>query len=164
MKLLRQSGDGFEMEFAREEKGLLFHLLGMYPLVPAGHHKLTGTKRIRNQKENQELLDETIQSQRKANQEEIILLVSKPGRFTDLGETSRAVFQRDELEWLLQVLNDVRVGCWIMLGSPAAPDEATLHNDKKAFPNLVMMEIAGGFQMFFLSAISGTLKPGAEEA
>lgn len=164
MKLIRQDADGFEFEFALEEKGLLFHLLGMYPVVPASHHRLTRKKKIPNQAENQQMLDEAIQAQRKANQKEILVLVSKPGRFTDGKRTSHAVFQREELEWLLQVLNDVRVGNWLALGSPTTPEERTLHGDPQALHHLMLMEIAGGFEMFILGAIGGTLKPGGEEA
>ena len=163
MKLISKDGDEFELEFALEEKGLLFHLLGLYPAVPVAYHRLTKGKKIPNQEENQRLLDEAIQAQRKANQQEIIALVGKSGRFTDNAESSRAVFRRDELERLLQVLNDVRIGNWIALGSPDDLQEQTIRTDKKSLRQLMLMEIAGGFEMFILGAISGRLKPGDGE-
>ncbi|MBW8864638.1 MAG: hypothetical protein JF609_06890 [Verrucomicrobia bacterium] len=163
MKLLRREEDEFELEFALEEKSLFFHLLGLYPAVPASYHRLTKGKKIRNQDENQQLLDDAIQAQRETNQKEIFKLVSKHGRFTDGEENSRAVFKRDELEWLLQVINDVRIGCWIALGSPGAADERKLKRDKNSLRQLMMMEIAGGFEMFILGVVSGRMKPGADE-
>jgi hypothetical protein len=160
MKLLRSEDGEFEFEFATAEKSLLLHLLGLYPAVPVAYHRLTRNKKIPNQVENQQLLDDAIQSQRQTNQEKIISMVKTPGRFRDDEDSSRAVFQRGEVEWLLQVLNDVRIGNWIALGSPDAPHERPLRRDKKSLRHLMLMEVAGGFEMFFLGAVSGTLKPG----
>jgi hypothetical protein len=164
MKLLRIDGDAFEFGFAATEKDLFLHLLGLYPVVPVAYHRLTRKKRIPNQEENQRLLDDAIQSQRLANQKKIIALVKTPGRFHDDKKSSRAVFQREELEWLLQVLNDVRIGNWIALGSPDASPGRPPQGDDKSFQHLMLMEVAGGFEMFFLGAVSGTLKPGVAES
>jgi hypothetical protein len=163
MKLLRKDGDEFEFEFAPVEKGLLFHLLGLYPAVPVSYHKLTKGRRIPHEAENQELLNEAIKAQRVENQKEIIALVKDAERFSDGQESTQAVFQTGELEWLLQVLNDVRVGCWIAAGSPDLQAERKLRRDKQALQHVMLMELAGGFEMLFLGAVSGTLQPGADE-
>jgi hypothetical protein len=164
MKFIRKDGEEFEFEFEPVEKGLLFHLLGLYPAVPVSYHKLTKSSRIPHEAENQELLNDAIKSQREANQKEIIALVKDAERFTGDKEHARAVFTGGELEWLLQVLNDVRVGNWLAAGSPNLQDEKTLRRDKKSLQNVMLMELAGGFEMLFLGAVSGTLKPGDEES
>ncbi|MDR3458237.1 MAG: hypothetical protein P4N60_12380 [Verrucomicrobiae bacterium] len=163
MKLIRKDGDEFEFEFAPVEKGLFFHLLGLYPAVPVSYHKLSKGWRIPQEAENQELLNEAIKAQRAERQQEIIALVKDPGRFTAGPEASRAVFKGGELEWLLQVLNDVRVGNWIAAGSPDLQEERKLRRDKKSLQHLMLMELAGGFEMLFLGAVSGTLQPGTDE-
>ena len=131
MKLIRKDGDGCEFEFAPVEKGLLFHLLGLYPAVPVSYHKLTKGSHIPHEAENQELLNEAIKAQRVENQKEIIALVKDAERFTTEKESTRAVFKGGELEWLLQVLNDVRVGNWIAAGSPDLEEERKLRRDKQ---------------------------------
>ena len=57
-----------------------------------------------------------------------------------------------ELEWLLQILNDVRVGSWIILGSPEQAMEFKLLNEKTA-ADFWAMEMSGQFQMRFLEAL-----------
>ncbi|HEV2691884.1 MAG TPA: hypothetical protein VG347_03235 [Verrucomicrobiae bacterium] len=163
MKLLRVEGDEFEFEFFPVEKGLLFHLLGLYPAVPVSYHKLTKGSHIPHEAENQELLNDAIKAQREANQQEIIALVKDAGRFTDGKDFTRAVFQRGELEWLLQVLNDVRVGNWLAAGSPDPQQKRKMRRDAKSAQHVMLMELTGGFEMLFLGSLNGTLEAGAEE-
>lgn len=163
MKLLRIQNERFEFELVPEERALLFHLLGLYPVVPATHHQLTRGKKIPNQKENQELLDEAIRSQRLANQRAIAALANTPNRFADVGGHIRASFTRSELDWLLQVLNDVRVGSWLALGAPDPEAEQRPRRDKMSGRHLMQMELAGGFEMIFLGAMNGTLRPEVDE-
>ena len=58
---------------------------------------------------------------------------------------------RAEVEWLFQVLNDVRVGSWVRLGSPEGkPREVTI----ATAPHFVAMEMAGYFEAELLEALS----------
>ena len=62
-----------------------------------------------------------------------------------------------ELEWLLQVLNDVRVGSWLKLGQPdenQSPD-VTPEN----FQFVLAMEVCGAFQSALLAALGETESP-----
>ena len=52
---------------------------------------------------------------------------------------------------------------WIAAGSPDLEQERKLRRDKKSMQHMMLMELAGGFEMLFLGALSGTLEPGAEE-
>lgn len=163
MKLIRISGDRFDFEFYGEEKDLFLHVLNLYPLVPASHHRLTRQGRLKQQAENQQLLDDALKAQKLANKEAISALLNEPGRFAGGGQACRAHFGRAEVEWLLQVLNDVRIGSWIALGSPGYPQKKQPRLDKESPRHLMIMEIAGAFEMFFLGAVSGSLRPEADE-
>jgi hypothetical protein len=163
MKLLRRDSDNFQLEFAPEEKALLFHLLNLYPLVPASYHRLTKNKKLTRREENQHLLDEALAAQREQNKKEILALVNKPARFTETDGATRAAFIRSELEWMLQVVNDVRVGSWIALGSPGYGTEKKTRRDKQSVRHLMFMELAGAFEMFFLGIINGTVPPAVEK-
>ena len=51
------------------------------------------------------------------------------------------------MDWVLQVLNDVRVGSWVLLGSP---EELAMDLNEKTAPHFRAMEMAGYFQAQFL--------------
>jgi hypothetical protein len=156
MKFLRRSGDHFFLEFEREEKALLLHLLALYPLVPESYHRLTKDKKLPQREENQQLLDDALKSQREQSKKEILALMQATGRFVDAADASQVAFTRAELEWLLQVVNDVRVGCWIAQGSPG--QEKKMRPTPEFLRHQIFMEIAGGFEMFFLGVINGAVR------
>ena len=118
MKFLRAEGDRFALEMAPGEKATLLHLLKLYPLVPEAYHRLSKDNNLPHREENQRLLDDALRTQREQNKKEIFALISSPTRFAEVAGASRVVFTRAEIEWLLQVINDVRLGSWIALGSP----------------------------------------------
>ncbi len=159
MKFLGHDGGNFLIEFATEEKLLLLHLLSMYPLVPAAHHRLTKDKKFPRREENQQLLDDALKAQRQQNQQEVLALINEPGRFTDKENASQAAFSRTDLEWLLQVVNDVRIGCWLALGSPGYEPKKKIAPNSEGARRAMFMEIAGAFEMFFLGIINGDVPP-----
>ena len=163
MKFLRIEDGKFVLEFAPEEKALLLHLLNLYPLVPESYHRLTKDKKLPEREENQQLLDDALKAQREQNKKEILALVSEPGRFTEADKAAQAAFTRAELEWLLQVVNDVRVGCWIALGSPGYEIRKKARPDKDSLRQMMFMELAGAFEMFFLGVINGAVPPEVRE-
>jgi len=55
----------------------------------------------------------------------------------------------------LQALNDVRVGSWIALGSPDLEERPQLAINEKTARHIWTMELAGEFEMFFLSTVDG---------
>lgn len=159
MKFLHCDGENFLLEFERGEPALLLHLLSLYPLVPATYHRVTQDKNFPHRLENQQLLDEAIQSQREQNKKEILALIKSPKRFNEAEGVASIAFARADLEWLLQVVNDVRVGCWIALGSPGYEKKKIVRPDKEAMRHAMFMEIAGGFEMFFLGLVNGDVPP-----
>jgi len=159
MKLIRTDREQFAFHITSKEKELLQHVLELYPLVPETHHRLSKGGDIPNHEENQQLLNEALKAQRTACRQAVEAMLSNPARFTAGGGGFRLNLARGEIEWLLQVLNDVRIGSWIALGSPAYERAEMASPDKKSFRHLMAMEIAGGFQTLFLDAVSGDLLP-----
>lgn len=162
MKLLRATQKKFQFEIDRTEKHLLFHVLKLYPAVPASHHRLSKDRHIPNRDENQHLLDEALKAQRIEQRKQIESLLKDPHRFVEFEDGYRISFTREEIEWLLQVLNDVRVGSWIALGSPDQQAEFKKRLTKQAIPHLMAMDVAGFFETNFLHAITGGTPPGHE--
>ena len=163
MKFCRADGGQFELEMKPGEHDTLLHLLKLYPLVPESHHRLTRDKQLPHREENQRLLDDALRGQRAQNQQEIFSLLNDPARFQKISGGCKITFTRAELEWLLQIVNDVRVGSWIAMGSPGYGTERKTRRDAGAMPHLIFMELAGAFEMFFLGIVNGSLRPGDEE-
>jgi predicted house-cleaning NTP pyrophosphatase (Maf/HAM1 superfamily) len=77
------------------------------------------------------------------------------GQTRDRLAETRVAFKRlspAEIEWLLQVLNDVRVGGWLALGEPEELEPPEI-NETNA-PYLLAMEAAGYFQAQLLAALA----------
>jgi hypothetical protein len=162
MKLLRVTQKKFQFEIDRTEKYLLFHVLQLYPVVPASHHRLSKDRHIPNRDENQHLLDEALKVQRVEQRKQVESLLKDPHRFVESEDGYRVSFTREEIEWLLQVLNDVRVGSWIAMGSPDLQTENKKRLTKQAMPHVMAMDAAGFFETSFLHALTGGTPHGHE--
>jgi hypothetical protein len=73
------------------------------------------------------LIEEALAEQRSENKRQLQAMLADPSRFTERDGGWQFAMSHSDLEWLLQVLNDIRVGSWIMLDlripSPAASGE-----------------------------------------
>jgi len=159
MRLLRADQDQFQFELGRNEKSRFIHLLKLYPLVPATHHRLSKTDEIPNREENQQLLEEALRHQREEHRQQVEAWLNAPHRFVAAGKSYRFEMTRSQIEWLLQVVNDIRVGSWIALGSPEVLEASIQQLNEQTAPHFMAMELAGYFESFFLEAISGERVP-----
>jgi hypothetical protein len=151
---MRTSGDTFVFSLNRAEKKALIDVLGLYPLVPASHQRLSKTVKGVTATEGQHLLEEALADQREANKGQIRAWLAAPKRFETAKRGSTLTVGVEDSEWLMQVLNDIRIGSWLLLGSPAetvAPEDVP---DELA-SLWASMEISGFFQMTILHAIEG---------
>jgi len=137
---------------AREE-ALLLATLRLYPLLANGHHRISKDPRTAGSAE-QHLLEESMVQLRAAHRQKLDELFRAPQRFfKDATGERRLVLTRAQLEWLLQVLNDIRVGSWVQLGCPelekAPPANLTRLNAR----SLQAMHLSGEFQAALLEAV-----------
>jgi hypothetical protein len=77
---------------------------------------------------------------------------SDPKRLTPDEENWVLKLSEGDMEWLLQILNDIRVGSWILLGSPESPAEALT---VATAPHFWALEMADYFQSRLLEALEG---------
>jgi len=152
VKLIRATKSSFLFQLGKREKILLTQVLRLYPRIPPATFRLSKSGKLPDAEDNQRLLDESLAEQREANRKTLDAFLSNPRRFTETETGSRLSILRSELEWLLQILNDVRVGSWIILGSPEQAMEFKLLNEKTA-ADFWAMEMSGQLQMRFLEAL-----------
>ena len=151
MKLDRIAGNQFVFRFSSRERHLLLDLLARYPLIPPQHSQLTRGSDPRLLEE-QRLLDEALAEHRAESRRQLQSLVDGEGRFRQVGHGFEFSLERLQLEWLLQVLNDIKVGSWIQAGSPDTENGKLPELTAENLPHFLTMELAGAFQMLFLKA------------
>lgn len=156
MKLERKDQDRFVFRLSAREKDLLFETLKLYPLVPAPHHRLTKTAAHQSD-ENQRLLEEALAEQRAENRRQLEAMLNAPERLKQSGKSFLLQLQMAEVNGLLQVLNDVRVGSWLELGEP--DEDKPPHITGENFRYALALEVCGVFQSVLLAALGETESP-----
>ena len=150
MKLVKATKSRLVFELGQREGRSLPQILKLYPCVPSAHHVLNKSGGLPDRVANQQLLDEALAEQRAENRRQVQVLLADPRRFERTETGARLSVSPVEVEWLMQVLNDIRVGSWVILGSPdEKPAEVTAANA----PHFLAMEMAGYFQMQLLEAL-----------
>jgi len=145
VKLIARAKDQLEFQLPAREKELLLNVLRLYPRIPNRYQPLS--RAATAEESSQRLLDEALAETRLENKKALQALLKDPKRLSQHLGTWRLTLSPGELEWLLQVLNDIRVGSWIQLGSPEVPLRVL---NAETAPDVWAMEMAGSFQMRFL--------------
>jgi hypothetical protein len=150
MKLVGANKTKLVFDLGQRESQMLLRLLGLYPCVPAAHHVLSRAGRLPDAAASQQLLDEALAEQRVQNKKQLQALLADSRRLEHTESGARLSLTPGEAEWLMQVLNDIRVGSWIELGSP---DGKPVELVPAKAPHFLAMERAGYFQMQLLEAL-----------
>lgn len=152
MKLIRTTKTRLLFHLGHWETHLFLEVLNLYPCLPPAHHKLSRAGRLPEPEANQQLLDEALAEHRAENKKQLQALLADPRRFAPTEKGGRLSLPPTEVEWVLQVLNDIRVGSWVLLGSP---DKESVHLNETTAPHQRAMEIAGYFEAQLLEALGG---------
>ena len=155
MKLLSRDDNRCVLHFTTQEKDLLLGLLPQYPKLPADHHQAS-----RNGDANtdvQALLADALTEQREKNRAAAESLLANTARFKPEEEDWRLTLTYAEIEWFLQVLNDLRVGSWLALDSPQQDEDGSYINFENVTSENVTdiwtMKICGALQYELLKAL-----------
>ena len=151
MKLVRADRGDFRFLLEAQDRFLFLAVLERYPLIPSAHQPVSRTSATGLFQSEQQLLDEALADQRKQNRQRLNTLLQDPKRFHETENGWQLILSPAEREWLLQILNDVRVGSWLKLGSPEE-DFPELDTDSGLSPDALIMEMAGRFQMGLLES------------
>ena len=150
MRLIQTCGDLSVFHLEKREKHLLIEVLKLYPRLPPAHQRLSKAGSVPDPEASQHLLDEALAEQRQENKKQLEALLAAPYRFRETQAGCHLSLSSSELEWLLQILNDIRVGSWVRLGSP---EKKIQELNEQTAADIWAMELAGFFQMELLGAI-----------
>ena len=149
MKLLRVENDRYFFHLVPREKDLLAVILRLYPVVPPAHQPLSKSSPLEPATER--LLNEALAEQRKENKKLIEQLLGDKRRFRETEDSVEMILTAGDIEWVLQVLNDVHVGNWVLMGSPETRPRFSPESKDARF--VVAMDLACMFQSELLQAI-----------
>ena len=153
MKLIRKDGDSFVFDLGKREKRLLLEVLKLYPLVPGAHHRVSRSADDSRVTENQKLLEEALAERTQENRRQLQAMLNDGQRFKETERGHQLTLSATQMEWLLQVINDIRVGSWLILGQPddKKGKAIAVNNDNARY--YAAMEFCGYFQMMLLDSI-----------
>jgi hypothetical protein len=153
VKLANKDDKGFTFLVGKKERELMISLLRRYPVIIGAHFK-DRPKRKKPTK-NEELLQEALDEQQKENRTQLEEMLAESGRFEEDELGFRFHLKAEEMEWLLQIFNDVRVGSWIQLGEPEVESGFAILEqrlDEQTVQMAWTMEMAGLFEHELLEA------------
>ena len=150
MKLIQRDGESFLFHISKREKGLLFEVLKLYPLIPIAHHRVSQTTAAPRVTESQKLLESALADRTRENKRQLLAMLKEETQESD--GAHRLKLSAHQMEWLLQVLNDIRVGSWLILGEPDDKKGKPIELSDENARYYAAMEFCGLFQMTLLDA------------
>ena len=155
MKFIKAEKDNLVFQIGKREKRMLFTVLELYPLLPCAYQRLTRTVETDDEKANQKLLEEALAAQQQENKKQLMAMMKNPRRFQENHAGYHFKVGVHQVEWLLQVLNDIRVGSWIALDSPDPKQGKPAALSAGGVRHLWAMELCSFFESVLLDALHG---------
>ena len=153
MTRLDTDGNPFRFHLGADEKKLLAGLLALYPATPASFQRLGGGETAQ-MRVAQQVLEEALADRKTENQRQLQTLLQTETCLRPDETGYGLTLTGPQMTWLLEVLNEVRVGSWLKLGKPDSPEKLRLVKGKVQLRDLWVMEICGYFQMALLEALN----------
>jgi hypothetical protein len=135
------------------EEALLLAVLRLYPVLAGGHYRISKDPKTADSAE-QRLLEESMAQHRAEHRRKLDEMFRAPQRyFKDAPDERRLVLTGMQLEWLLQVLNDIKVGSWVQLGCPELEKADPVRLTRVNARSLQAMHLSAQFQSVLLEAV-----------
>ena len=152
MRLVEAKDGLFVFHIAKRERVLLTHVLKMFPVSNGPIGPLSKSGDEAKLAEHELALAEALAEQRVEHQRLMDAFLGEQGRFAEVKGGFQVRLTTVQLDWLLRVLNEVRVGLWVKLGRP---QELAPLVESGAMDAVVAMEICAFFQSRLLEAVGG---------
>lgn len=120
MRLKETKQDHWQYALTDLERNILEAILERYPVLDPGYQQISRYMDSEDTRETQELLEECMSDQQKESKKFVNQILMDGSRHLfEVGDHAWEFhLSSEERESLLQILNDIRVGFWLELGSP----------------------------------------------
>ena len=141
MKFIRSqkpdsAGHPFVFHISKREKAVLLSTLKLYPLLDGSYHQLSRSPKTTGKAE-QQWLEEAMEQQRQDHKKKLGQFFNNDQRFfKDSKGDFLFTLTGEQMEWLLRVLNEIRVGSWVRLGQPEMDSGAQNESDRRTGASL----------------------------
>ena len=159
MRLTKQTKEGLKYELNFSEGDCLRALLRRFPITVQVHAEISKTDADPKSIEREKLLNESLADHRKELVKQALGLLAS-GRFRREEKGCLLTLGLEEREILLQILNDIRVGCWCALGEPEKLEPKTPPSTDRELVYYNLMNLAGYFEASLLNEEPDGLRPG----
>jgi hypothetical protein len=150
MKMVKQTPKGFQYELEMEDAEALRFLVKQFPIVAFSPAKVSRTDTSSNAAEREELINDSLRTHREELKRKARGLVLRE----KFRESEGKQFYRITLtarETMLQILNDIRVESWRILGEPENPEANVFRLNGAKLKHYQLMRLAGYFEYHFLN-------------
>jgi len=145
MKRVKQTKGAWQYLLNPTEVSLLKSLLRKFPLAGNVPVKITKTDTDPKATEREHLLNESLAEHRQELKRQAMRLLGAE-KFRKSENEYLLTLTAGERETLLQILNDLRVGCWVSLGRPESLEHPAPAPSAVEFAHHSMMSLAGYFE------------------
>lgn len=152
MNFLRRDGENFVFELGAPQRRLLRCVVALFPLVPRTHQPISRTSPREALRDSQAVLDEAMAALRQGHRRKLDVWLGPEGALADTDETRELTLTPADVEWLLQILNDVRVGSWLKLGCPETDEQIAFAVNQETLAHLAALQACLRFQVALLEA------------
>lgn len=153
MKLVHKDDQQAVFHLTKREKETLLEVLKLYPVLNSSFQPLSKTTDPEKLHADQELLEQSLLEHKELNRQFLQKLFANPQRLCAHGQGWRLTLEAGEVDWFLQVLNDIRVGKWYQAGCPDESEGRPLNLTAANLECLWAMEVAGSFQWQIIEAL-----------
>ena len=145
MKLARQKDGLWQYHLAQNEADVLVGLLKKFPFTKIDPVKISKTDKHPKAREREKLLNESLAEHRKELKKLAQALI-RPDKFKQQEKGWLMTLSSENRETMLQILNDIRVGCWRALGEPEELHTKAPQTSATDLAYWSLMDLAGYFE------------------
>jgi len=155
VKLLNKTSEKFVFELMSEEKELLSKIFGLYPMLDRDKIELSKTIKDEQICQSKKILSDAFKEFQDSNKRFISELFEKSNNFKPSEDYEYYTLELDgeQIERLLQILNDIRVGMWQKLGCPDLENRKDFIRSAEDVFAVYIMDICEYFEYYLLKAL-----------
>ena len=153
MRLHKRSEKATIIALSETETTFLKKTLVNYPLVSNESRELTRSEDHEDLEEDTELLRSSLQELTDHSQKKLTEWIASDEILALVDDEWRLSVPNEDMDWFLQILNDLRVGSWQQLDCPSPDEIKALPLSPDIIEPLWTMELTGLLQSFLLRSL-----------